>query len=350
MRPRTRPWSPVVFVAVVSTLPAPSPCARAQAVKAEPAPSPAGGFPAKVVEAMRREAEARSKEQEALFTRARAAPPVVPNAPVGQVPVVIERVVVVPAAPAPLPRREPVMMKQAVAVPAGVVNPGLNQQWLTRMRPILRVEYQFLRTVCDPTREQRMPIARAGLAALDDAVKKYLEWQNVRNRGVMVVNGKIVNRAGAADLPDPRKAIQEALGVAARANLPAESWERYRKEVEARSEELKQVAITGMVAKLDHILLLSAEQRDAILQALSSRWNTSWSSVLQYSGLDQHYFPFIPDEYIVPSLNDDQKKLWEKSGKVMPSPATGVGPAQFDDGPLDDEFPDEAVTGPGAPK
>src|SRR3954447_21500524 len=107
-RPRIRPWPPIVLVAVVSMLPPiPSPCTRAQAVKAEPAPSPAAVFPAKVVEAMRREAEARRKEQEALFARARAdrpaSPPVVPNAPVGQVPVVIERVVEVPAAPAPLP-------------------------------------------------------------------------------------------------------------------------------------------------------------------------------------------------------------------------------------------------------
>src|SRR4051812_33992749 len=208
-RLRIRPWAPVVLVAAVSMLPPiPSPCTRAQAVKAEPAPSPAAVFPAKVVEAMRREAEARSKEQETLFARARAdrpaAPPVVPNAPVAQVPVVIERVVAVPAAPAPLPRREPVMIKkQAVAVPAGAVNPGLNQQWLTRMRPILRVEYQFLRSVCDPTKERRMPIARAGLVALDDAVKKFLEWHNVRNRGGMVVNGKIENRGGVAELPDP---------------------------------------------------------------------------------------------------------------------------------------------------
>ena len=66
--------------------PIPSPRARAQAVKAGPAPSPASVFPARVVEAMRREAEARRKEQEALFARARAdrpvPPPVVPIAPV----------------------------------------------------------------------------------------------------------------------------------------------------------------------------------------------------------------------------------------------------------------------------
>src|SRR3954470_5172562 len=116
-RPRIRLW-PLIFLVAVASMspPIPSPRARAQAVKAGPAPSPASVFPARVVEAMRREVEARRQEQEALFARTRAdrpaAPPVVPNAPVGQVPVVIERVVVVPTAPAPLPRREPVMIKK----------------------------------------------------------------------------------------------------------------------------------------------------------------------------------------------------------------------------------------------
>jgi hypothetical protein len=208
------------------------------------------------------------------------------------------------------------------------------EQWSGQFRPILQVEYQFLRAACAPTKEQRRPIARAGQEALKVAAEKFADWQLHRNR---VVGGRVERPAQ----PDVHKIIQEAMAAAAEVHLSPGQRQRYRHEVEARTAERKQGALLNLVSKLDQCLVLSVEQRDKLMESLSSHWDDGWTQELQISSLDDPYFPVIADQHVVPFLNGPQREVWAGAQKVTRVSYGFINGMMMDDGPLDDEFPDE---------
>ena len=224
------------------------------------------------------------------------------------------------------------MPAQAIQIQANQ-NVAMIQQWTTQMRPLLRMEYQFIRSVCEPTKAQRKRIAHAGELALREAASKYTDWQFGRNR--VVANGVM------AVAPDPRKIIQDGLLAAVKINLSNELFERYRKEIEERQEESKRTAIQALVTKLDAHLILSSDQREKVAEALAKKWDNGWNSQQAYFNLEYPYFPMIPDQGMIPLLSDAQKKVWAGTQKVNIN--SGFNIQQFDNGPLDDEFPDEVI-------
>ena len=222
------------------------------------------------------------------------------------------------------------MPAQAIQAQANQ-NAAMIQQWTTQMRPLLKMEYQFIRSVCEPTKDQRKRIAHAGELALREAASKYTDWQFGRNR--VVVNGVM------AVAPDPREMIQGGLLAAVKINLSNDHFERYRKEIEERQEESKRTAIQALVTKLDAHLILSSDQREMVAEALAKKWDNGWNSQQAYFNLEYPYFPMIPDQGMIPLLSDAQKKVWAGTQKVNIN--SGFNFQQFDNGPLDDEFPDE---------
>ena len=287
--------------------------------------------------AARREAEAKKKEREAMFAKIRgmaageAAPAVVD--PRAQNARILDQMFKIIKGQNARPEavKPPLRGVQRVNVEAQLEaqKKMMVPQYLTHLRPNLMVEYRFLRTVCAPSKEQRRPIARAGLAGLKDAATAFVEWQYDPAR-----------RARPNDQPNPRHIIEEALAAAAKENLTPDQQERYRYELEDRAAERKRFAILTLVAKLDQCLILSSKQRDAISEALSARWNDSWWQGIQNYSLESNYFPLLPDDGIVPFLKDAQRKIWTGLQKTTYS-AFGFGGMGMENGPLDDEFPDE---------
>lgn len=226
-----------------------------------------------------------------------------------------------------------------LAAPMAIVWNANGPQWTRQFRPILVVEYLFMRVICNPSKEERLPIARAGLKALEEAAKTYMDWQNNQN---MVVGGRLVERPAN---PDTRKFIQEALAVSVKAQLSPSQYERYRAELDGRSAEQKRVAILNLVAKLDQDLILSPEQRDQISGSLSAHWQEAWAQGYQSYNLDHQYFPMVPDALVTDHLNANQRTIWAGLQKVTFS-SNGLGfgmNAQAENQPLDDEFSDEAA-------
>ncbi|WP_074315379.1 hypothetical protein [Singulisphaera sp. GP187] len=236
--------------------------------------------------------------------------------------------------------------KAQIVVPAlGVVNRvrlvdgaanGMVEQWKRQYLPILRVEYRFVRTVCNPSKEQRIPIARAGFKALDEAAKDYVDWQVNRNQPML---------AGGARpaAPDPRKRIQDALVAVVKSGLSPSQVERYRVELEARAAEARRVAILNFVAKLDQSLILSADQRSKLTDSLTSHWDEAWGVGLQNYNLDDLYVPMIPNQFVSMYLNDAQNRVWSGFQKVSLDYQNFFGGINMRDGPLDDEFADEVA-------
>jgi hypothetical protein len=232
---------------------------------------------------------------------------------------------------APAPKAKVVTKKVQVIGPAVgggvVIQPQPAQRNLKPMiqnqteqfRTALWSEYLFAVNVCGLTKEQRRPIAIAGERALRDAAKTMVEWPH-QPRRVGVGQNPV--------MPDPRKLIQEGLAAAVKANLSPELSARYREELEKRDADRKRVTVLNLIEKLDEALVLSADQRARLAESLSTHYNENWWGGLELYMNNQGYFPFIPNQFIVPILTDAQNQVWSGTQKIQVGPWNRHGLAQ----------------------
>ena len=178
------------------------------------------------------------------------------------------------------------------------------QQFTQQFRPILRAEYHVVRIVCELTPEQRKVIARAAEQVLRDAARTYVETM----RRPMTMAQRLSH--------DPRRLILEGLAAVVKAQLPPEQAARYQEELAKRNAGRKQTAVRNLVARLDHDLILSPEQRKTISESLSSHWDDSWGQSLE-TFMYNAYLPPIPDQYVAPSLSETQRRIWRSTPKVQ---------------------------------
>jgi hypothetical protein len=116
--------------------------------------------------------------------------------------------------------------------------------------------------------------------------------------------------------PDSRKAIQESLLAAVKAHISADQAALYQAEVTTRVTERKKAVIDYMVSKLDVGLVLSADQRTKIAEALGSNWNDAWMQSLESYQYADQYMPNLPDNLVFPHLNTTQKSVWRGGQKL----------------------------------
>ncbi len=174
------------------------------------------------------------------------------------------------------------------------------RQFMQQFRPAMRSEYYFLRTVCAPTPEQRKLIAREGEKALREASKAFVEAQS---RPMQVRNGRAV-------YPDPRKLIEGAMARAVGPHLSADQAARYAAEAEKRAADRRRAAARNIVAKLDQDLVLNADQRTRIGEAMLAQWDDSWCQSLETLLYGDQYYPRLPDNVVVGYLDAKQMEVW----------------------------------------
>ncbi|HEY2156246.1 MAG TPA: hypothetical protein VGH33_11490 [Isosphaeraceae bacterium] len=191
-----------------------------------------------------------------------------------------------------------VIVRQAVPV-QGNMEPQV-RQFTQQFRPAMRAEYYFIRTVCAPTAEQRRLIARDGEKALREASKAYAE---VQGRPVQFRNGR-------ATYPDPRRLLEDGMAKAVKPILTPDQAAKYQAESEKRTADRRQAVITTLVAKLDQDLILSPEQREKIAAAMAEHWDDSWCQSLETLLYGDQFFPRLPDNVVVPSLDPKQRDIW----------------------------------------
>lgn len=175
------------------------------------------------------------------------------------------------------------------------------QQYEQMLLPKMWRELEFIRQTCDLTREQRPKIKAAADASLKKAAKEVM-------RGMQRPDGQ--GEAGTFIRKDMRTVLEKT--------LTPEQMERYTEEAAKRAAVRKKATLRSVVAQLDGYLYLTREQRDKIMQALDTNWKEEWEQWLmlwQYSG---SYFPMIPDEHLVPHLNEKQRSVWRGVQKINP--------------------------------
>ena len=207
---------------------------------------------------------------------------------------------------------EDVAIESAVAAEMLLVAPAdaadaaggdpLEQQFLQQFRQLSKTELNFVRAVCQPDKEQDKKLKTASNAALKTAVKKFAEIQKKLQQGV---------RAGEQpEWPDPRKLMSDALLKSVKESMSAEQAKRYEVELEKRAAARKRAALLNFVAKLDKDLVLTADQRGKLTEALDKNWKDSWCQQLEVFMYGDSYFPALPDAQVIPVLTDKQKQIW----------------------------------------
>jgi hypothetical protein len=180
--------------------------------------------------------------------------------------------------------------------PAAAVLERRAAQRQTQMWPMFRAEYYFIRNACDLSADQRKALARLGESTVKAAARQFIEAEQKDRR--------------VEEYPDPRKLIEDELAKALTALLSPGQQARYKEEIEKRAASRKQLVIDNMVATLDQNLVLGADQRTRLVEALSTNWKNAWGPSLQMLRNIDDLFPNIPDQVVVPILTDRQREVW----------------------------------------
>jgi hypothetical protein len=214
--------------------------------------------------------------------------------------------------------RVAVAVQNAAAAPARpgmVIDPAqaaadideLQKQFSRQFRAALAVELNFVRKVCEPTDEQLDGIKEILEKYRTDTIQKY---SDAHKRAVR--QGRVVGNPFPAE---PRDMVRKSLARTVKMNLTAEQVARFDQEVARRRDDRRQAAVDTVVARLDHDLSLSADQRDRLRESLAGNWLNAWSDqfeqFLKQPG--SQFVPAITERLITPVLTGTQKKIWRAS-------------------------------------
>lgn len=194
---------------------------------------------------------------------------------------------------------------------------NLERQFLPQFQPLLKPELAFIQRVCRLSKEQRDQIAKPAEQRLRVAVKEYAIAQNNRRQGR--------GRFRAQSVPDPRQLVQQQLAKLVKQKLNTEQAEAYQQECDKRNAHRKHAAILSLVAKLDEELVLTVDQRGKLIESLSSNWQDAWVQSLQILIHNTQYLPHLPDQHVVPFLNETQKAVWRGAQKQSIAHGGGFG-------------------------
>ncbi|MEX2139255.1 MAG: hypothetical protein WD894_08345 [Pirellulales bacterium] len=227
-------------------------------------------------------------------------------------------------APAPRPARAVLQLNQNEAQ-IKQMTPHFVQQ----LRPALMSELAFIRQMCDLPKEQRPKIKAAGEASLEKAARGLAEQQFGNNRRMS---------GGRNEPADARKIIADELNQALQLTLTTEQMAQYTSEAIKRADRRKRAAILSAVSLLDETLSLTAEQREKIYDSIAANWQPGWEQWLMLQRYGGQYFPMIPDQQVVPHLNDEQRSVWSGLQRISFGGWSGAeGQVPEDDGWWGDE-------------
>jgi len=227
---------------------------------------------------------------------------------------------------------------------AVVINPTRQLSLKTQLRPLLEAEYWLMRAVCDPTKEQRIPIAKAGFRSLNQMVLTYDEWLRKPKR-IQSING-VRQPLSEPRPPDLLAQLRADLLMAVRRNLSPQQLEDYRAELRERDEEEQENLILHLVWVLNRKVNLNNSQEESLKRELLKSWKEEWRFGLrQNAQIHAQYIPQFPEEVVKPILSEQQWKLLQVGhymyiANVTYSPRRIVVNKRES---LDEEFEDSAV-------
>jgi hypothetical protein len=179
-------------------------------------------------------------------------------------------------------------------------------------RPAMRAELIFVREICRLEKEPFRLIAQDAELALKRVATTLAESQQQGRMPVQAPKGQTPRSRNL----DGLAVLREELESLMKKHLTSDQFAEYQTEVEKRNASRKQAAIHYLVNAMDQDLCLSDEQRIKLTESLSSRWEESWSTVLEDQLFGNRFQPIAIDPLVIPYLNATQRKLWQGTQKV----------------------------------
>ncbi len=195
----------------------------------------------------------------------------------------------------------------AVAAGAPIAADPLEQQFAPQVQLVVNSELHFMRKVCQPTAKQYESLKLVGDRAAKNTVRKIAQVQKKMQQGVQP--GQQI------EWPDPRSVVSELLVKEIAATLSVKQAEQYQLELAKRADARKRVALLNLVAKIDKDLLLTGEQRTKLSESLTTNWKSAWVQQLEVFVYGDQFTPILPDEHVLPFLNEKQKTIWKSAPK-----------------------------------
>ena len=172
-----------------------------------------------------------------------------------------------------------------------------------------------LRRVCQVDATSIAEIAKATKPAFADMVHKSAAAQYSSRRGSYL---------DAPDAMDPLSQVQNFLAPLAEAKLGQKQARIYRQESEKRAQCRKRAVVLNLVAAMDEHLVLTAGQREKLVQSLSANYQHGWERFLQMFSYNAQYLPVIRDDAAAPLSDEKQKDVWRQVPKVSANSFWGL--------------------------
>jgi hypothetical protein len=202
-----------------------------------------------------------------------------------------------------------VLQAAPVAVDEQALNPALVQHFEQQYRSMLKSELEFVREVCNLPVGDRPRVRAAGEKILKETARKMAQQQQ-RNQQPQVA------RMARTAAVNPRAQIREGIATALRGVLTAEQMRQYEEESASRQEARKQAATLDVVSRIDAVLYLSASQREAITESITSKWEERWEQWLMIHVYGNQYLPNVPDTVVSKHLTPEQTAVWSTLQKI----------------------------------
>ena len=221
--------------------------------------------------------------------------------------------------------------KDAEAAELKAILPQFEQQ----VRPLIRAQYHFLRSIAKPTKEQRAKLVAGAEEAQKAVVHKFAELQLKMQRGMW---------DGSSKYPNGQQLVSERFTTLAKDCLDPEQFERFSKEIAKKDEIFKSVCVKNLVVMIDQQLVLTPDQREKLAADLTKKWDKTWVGSLEIFMYGEQFMPQLPEDVLLPHLNPLQKEVWKASPRNGGNIWGGFGfmwGNQVDAGPLDKDFPND---------
>lgn len=196
---------------------------------------------------------------------------------------------------------------QILAAPVGDDVLSVEKQFRPHFTRLVIPELSFINRTCDLNLEQRQKIKAASDKCLDAAVRKY----------AMAQRGTTAGRTGRTRpvVLDPNELLHATLATVLKDTLRPDQQAAYDGELTKRAAYRQQVVIDNLIAILDERLSLTLDQRQQLAESLDKNWLSDWVQSLEMLMNTNQYVPSIPDQIVVPALNETQAQVWRSLQK-----------------------------------
>ncbi len=185
---------------------------------------------------------------------------------------------------------------------------ALIEQMRPKLQPLLAAELTFAKTVCEPNREQFKKMRAQAAPALEKVLRSFA-IQQAPMVGVRIGGGRI--RVRGQQPKEIYDDIEKAASRIVSSVFPEETVKIYQDEQNHRREFRARSGAMALVAHLDTQYRLSQDQRKKLTDSIQQVWQRQWQHSLQYLPSNPQFFPPVPDDAIVPHLNEVQAKQWQ---------------------------------------